>query len=213
MFTALHACNTVPPSNHTDFVSNPGKACIREDAGRPLPNHGAGNIAIQPESFAIARLHSTMRTYTTGTHVKVSLLTTRVIIGLTQHIIGDELLHRIIPSLGTCCTINLEFVSSSRVGDKSYEQHHIRALTSHRQTVFIPDTPTENESLGRTKRADVVPGACRTTTVPPQSALLATARIPLMRRPPSVRPGSPAAQFTSARSAHRIPGARSTRGT
>lgn len=41
------------PSHHTDFVSRHGTACIREDAGLPLPTHGSDTITTGPASFAL----------------------------------------------------------------------------------------------------------------------------------------------------------------
>ena len=41
-----HASSALPflPSHHTDSISRHGTACIREDAGRPLPTHGSDTI-------------------------------------------------------------------------------------------------------------------------------------------------------------------------
>ena len=40
----LQCESAILPSHHTDFISHPGTACIREDAGRPLPTHGSDTI-------------------------------------------------------------------------------------------------------------------------------------------------------------------------
>ena len=60
----LQCESAILPSHHTDFISHPGTACIREDAGCPLPSHGSDNITT---GHAFAEQASVVRTYPAAT--------------------------------------------------------------------------------------------------------------------------------------------------